>query len=241
MEPLADAPTRLAGGGVDPALAARLAEVTARIEAARERRGSGEPVTLVAASKGVSAARVREACILGVGHLGESYLQEAVHKMPWLAGVVVQWHLIGHLQANKALRALGSFDQIQSVDSLRLAGMLSEGATTAGMVQPVLVQVNLGSEPQKHGFTLAETPEACRQLGRLPGLSLRGMMALGPLASAEDSRPRFQAARVTFDLVRAELGPGFAELSMGMSGDFEVAIESGSTMVRVGTALFGPR
>jgi pyridoxal phosphate enzyme (YggS family) len=223
-------------------LSENLARVSERMEAARARRRTPDgDVKLLAATKGVDAATLRQVVALGITRFGESYMQEAVDKMPWTAGVAVEWHLIGHLQTNKAQRALGSFDVIESVDRMALAELLSQRAVAARMVQPAYIQVNLGREPQKHGFSPERVVDAALAIAALPGLRLHGMMALAPQLSQEDVRPHYAEGRILFDDLRGRLGPDFATLSMGMSADYEVAIEEGSTMVRLGTALFGPR
>ena len=153
------------------------------------------------------------------------------------------WHLIGHLQTNKVRDALDCFDLIHSVDRLPLAEALSRRATEAGRRVDVLVQVNVGEEPQKGGIRAGDLRPALEAMAALPGLRLRGLMTIPPLPrDPEESRPHYREMRKLIDGARGlGFGPELAELSMGMSGDFEVGIEEGATIVRVGTAIFGPR
>lgn len=197
-------------------------------------------VTVVAAAKDRSPEEIRAALAAGIRHVGENYVQEAERKKRAIPEPAV-WHMIGRLQKNKAHKAASLFDWVQTVDSIELAQKLSAAATRLGRTLPVLIQVNIGREPQKagvlpeHVFPLAEAIRA------LPGLELRGLMALPPAPEKpEDSRPYFRAMRQLFEELRAQ---GFAldTLSMGMSADWEVAVEEGATMIRLGTALFGPR
>jgi len=222
---------------------ANIAAVKARLSEAARRAGRrpGE-VLLVAVSKTVAPERVRAAIEAGVPALGENRVQEAKAKIADV-GRAVPWHLIGHLQTNKVRDALACFDVIQSVDRLPLAEALSTRAVQDGRRVEVLVQVNVAEEPEKGGFppaTLRPTLEAIRDL---PGLDLRGLMTIPPLPrEPEDSRPYYRELRKLLDAAQGwGFGPGFTELSMGMSGDFEVGVEEGATIVRVGTAIFGPR
>jgi pyridoxal phosphate enzyme (YggS family) len=169
-------------------------------------------------------------------------VQEAREKIAVL-GRPRPWHLIGHLQTNKVKDALESFDLIHSVDRLPLAEALSRRAAEAGRRVDVLVQVNVGEEPQKGGLRADELRAALETMAGLPGLRLRGLMTIPPLPRApEDSRPYYKEMRKLLDDARRwGLGSDLAELSMGMSGDFEVGVEEGATIVRVGTAIFGAR
>ncbi|HEY5640761.1 MAG TPA: YggS family pyridoxal phosphate-dependent enzyme [Dehalococcoidia bacterium] len=214
--------------------AARLAQVRERIAAACERSGrSPQEVTLIAVSKGFGAAAVREAAAAGVTDIGENRVQEAADKRPELGGLGgVTWHMIGHLQRNKVKAALGLFDVIHSVDSLRLAEAISNRALSN---VPVFLEVNVSQEPTKTGFTIAEVADAYGAARRLH-LDIRGLMTVAPLAErAEDVRPIFR------DLRQTARGLGLKQLSMGMTDDYEVAIEEGATHVRVGRAIFGER
>jgi pyridoxal phosphate enzyme (YggS family) len=212
---------------------ANLERVRERIVRAAERSGRrAEEVLLVGVSKTVPAERVQVAVAAGLPALGENRVQEAARKIA-LLGRSVPWHLIGHLQTNKVKDALALFEVIQSVDRIPLALELSRRAT--GPVQ-VLVEVNLGEEPSKSGFAPAAVMRAVDTVGGLPNLHLRGLMAIPPAGSSvEDARPWFRALRALRDQT------GLAELSMGMSADLEAAVEEGATIVRVGTAIFGPR
>jgi hypothetical protein len=214
-----------------------------RIAQAARRAGRRESdVLLVAVSKTVGVEAIRLAIEAGVPALGENRVQEARGKIAEL-GHPVPWHLIGQLQSNKVRDAVACFDVIQSVDRLSLAQAISTRAAGLGRRMPVLVQVNVGEEPQKGGFLPADLRPALESLAGLPGLELRGLMAIPPAPrEPEDSRPHYRTLRKLLDEAPSwGAGAGCRELSMGMSGDFEVAIEEGATIVRVGTALFGPR
>jgi len=225
------------------ALAAARARVLARIAAAAARAGR-EPasVALVAVSKTVPAARVRAAIEAGLDVLGENRVQEAAGKIPEVGAG--SWHLVGPLQSNKARRAVELFDVVESVDSLGLAQRLDRIAAEVrpGRPLPVLLQVNVAGDPAKAGFTPDEVTAAVAELGALPNLRVEGLMTIGRLeASAEASRPTFRAlAALSRALREAHEGLG-PVLSMGMTDDFEVAVEEGATIVRVGRALFGER
>jgi pyridoxal phosphate enzyme (YggS family) len=222
---------------------ANLAAVQERIAAAARRAGRREDaVLLVGVSKTVDAERVRAAIAAGVPALGENRVQEAREKIAIL-GRPRPWHLIGHLQTNKVKDALESFDLIHSVDRLPLAEALSRRAAEAGRRADVLVQVNVGEEPQKGGLRADELRGALETMAGLPGLRLRGLMTIPPLPHApEDSRPYYkEMGRLLDEARRWGHAPDLTELSMGMSGDFEVGVEEGATIVRVGTAIFGSR
>ena len=203
----------------------RIAEACAR--AGRKR----EEVTLVAVSKTKPAAMVDEAIAAGVTELGENRVQEARDKKPLVRGNA-RWHLIGHLQSNKAKDAVRLFDVIQTIDSVDLAEKVARAAAAAGKVQDVLLEVNIGNEPQKSGATPAEVDSLARSVGKIDALHLRGLMAIPP---AEDARRWFRELRALRDAA------GLPELSMGMTDDFEMAIEEGATIVRIGRAIFGER
>jgi pyridoxal phosphate enzyme (YggS family) len=222
---------------------ANLAAVQERIAVAARRAGRREDsVLLVGVSKTVDAERVRAAIAAGVPALGENRVQEAREKIAIL-GRPRPWHLIGHLQTNKVKDALESFDLIHSVDRLPLAEALSRRAAEAGRRADVLVQVNVGEEPQKGGLRADELRGALETMAGLPGLRLRGLMTIPPLPhEPEDSRPYYKEMRRLLDEARRwGHTPDLTELSMGMSGDFEVAVQEGATIVRVGTAIFGSR
>jgi len=213
-----------------------LERVRERIARAAERAGrrAGD-VTLVAVSKTVEAARVREAIAAGVTALGENRVQEARWKIAEV-GRPVAWHLIGHLQTNKAKDALELFDVIHSLDRLELAAELDRRARARGHDVTVLLQVNVAGEASKGGVAPDEVGRALEAIAKLERVRVRGLMTIPPeVERAEAARGWFRALRE-----RAERHD-LHELSMGMSGDFEVAIEEGATLVRVGTAVFGPR
>ena len=219
----------------------RLAAVRRRIETAAARSGRpGSAVTLVAVSKTMPAAAIREAVSAGVKILGENRVQEAREKIEALPGAA-EWHLIGHLQTNKAKLAVGLFDCIHSLDSVRLAQELGRHAEEAGRPLRCLVEVNVGEEAQKSGVDAAEVRPLLEAARRLPHLSVQGLMTIPPfLPDPESVRPFFRRLRDLRDRLESE-GWTLPDLSMGMSHDFEVAIEEGATLVRIGTAIFGSR
>lgn len=222
-------------------LATNIANVRARIRAAAERGGRrADDVLLVAVTKTVDAARVRDAAALGLRTFGENRVQEAREKIPAVSGV--SWHMIGSLQRNKAKEAVRLFDVLESVDSEALAEELSRRAVEQERAVDVLVQVNMAREPQKHGASPEEAAAVVRRTAALPGLRLRGLMTIAPAVSdPEEVRPVFRALRELRDNLQGVLGVALPELSMGMSEDFEVAIEEGATMVRIGRAIFADR
>lgn len=222
-----------------PDLAENLAEVRGRIaEAAR--RGAGQQVTLVAVTKTHGDEAVRAVHALGVRDVGENKVQEALPKMD-AAAVPVRWHLIGHLQRNKS-KSVERFALVHSIDSVRLAEAVSKVGTTIGRRIPVLVQVNVSGEETKGGFSPGELEADVERLAALEGLEVRGAMTMAPVDAEEKTlRAVFGGARATLDaLQRAGLREA-RELSMGMSGDYEIAVEEGATIVRLGTVLFGAR
>jgi len=203
-----------------------------------------EAVRLVAVSKTVPADRVRAAVQAGITLLGENYIQEAREKIEALQDMDVSWHFIGHLQSNKAKYAVRLFDTIHSVDSLKLARELDKQAAKNAKVQDILIQVNTGKEASKAGVYEEEALALVRRAGRMAHLSVKGLMTLPPYFNAPDKvRPYFLALRELRDRIQAEALPGVSmdELSMGMTGDFEAAIQEGATLVRIGTAIFGER
>jgi pyridoxal phosphate enzyme (YggS family) len=225
-------------------IAQNLAAVRDRMAAAA-RRASRDPaeVRLVAVSKTVAVARLQEAAAAGQRLFGENYLQEARPKVAAL-GPGVEWHFIGHLQSKKAKGAVELFDLIHSVDRPKLAQALEETAARRGKVQEVLIQVNLAGEESKSGAAPATMPDLLREIRSCPHLRVMGLMTMPPwLADPEAVRPYFKALRELRDSLRlmSLTESMLPELSMGMSGDFEAAIEEGATLVRVGTAIFGSR
>jgi pyridoxal phosphate enzyme (YggS family) len=219
-----------------------LAAVRGRIAAAAARAGRRtDSVTIIAVTKGHPLERVREAAGAGLLDVGESRVQEATAKQAAWPDAPVRWHLVGHLQRNKARLAVGRFALIHSLDSLRLADALEAGAAAAGVVQDVLVEVNVAREPQKSGAMPEEAPDLVARAAGLPHLVVRGLMTLAPYdAPAAVQHRVFGELRELRDrLATSDLG--LAVLSMGMSADFEAAVEEGATMVRLGTILFGER
>lgn len=247
--PVADAQARPPkGAGLDEArqpsaIRANWERLRARVGAAAARRGRNpREVTIVAVSKTFPAAAVQEAYDDGLRIFGENRVQEALDKQPMLPADS-EWHLIGHLQTNKARQAVGRFALIHSVDSVHLARELDKQAAKRNLRQPVLVQVNVADEETKSGFEPHDVVDAAVAIGQLAHLEVRGFMTIGPLvANPEEARPVFAELRRLRDRTW-ERCPELAlrELSMGMTGDFEVAIEEGATLIRVGRALFGER
>lgn len=214
----------------------RVQGVRERIARACARSGRApDEVTLVAVCKGFSTEAIRQAVQAGVRHLGENRVQEAEGKRGDLAGLPedVAWHMVGHLQSNKVKKALKLFDIIHSVDSLHLAETVSGRALTA---VPVFLEVNVSSEPGKFGFSPRELPAACGSISRLPNIDVLGLMTVAPLApDPEQARPVFRRLRELASSL------GLRQLSMGMTDDFEVAVEEGATHLRIGRAIFGER
>ncbi|HEV7570936.1 MAG TPA: YggS family pyridoxal phosphate-dependent enzyme [Thermoanaerobaculia bacterium] len=211
------------------------AEVEGRIARACERAGrSRDDVTLVAVSKTFPASFVDEAIEAGITEVGENRVQEARDKKPLVRGSA-RWHLIGHLQTNKSKDAVKLFDVIQAVDSLDLAEKLARAADNQGKRLEVMLQVNIGDEPQKSGIARSDVESIAKQAAALAPLHVIGLMAIPPIGTPEESRPYFRELRSMRDAL------GLRHLSMGMSEDFETAIAEGSTMVRVGRAIFGTR
>ncbi|HEY49120.1 MAG TPA: YggS family pyridoxal phosphate-dependent enzyme [Dehalococcoidia bacterium] len=211
-------------------------DIEQRIAGACERAGrSQEEVTLIAVTKTVAPHAIEAAFKSGIRHFGENRVQEAKPKIEELESLRkhVTWHMVGHLQTNKAKTALSIFDIIHSIDSLRLARILSDHTKKK---LPVLIEVNVAAEPTKSGLLLHEVDEAVRDIGRLPNLEIEGLMTIAPLVNdAEEVRPVFRRLRHLGEAL------GLKHLSMGMTDDFEVAIEEGATLVRIGRAIFGER
>lgn len=202
-------------------------------------------IKMVAVTKTVAAERIVEAIETGLTVLGENRVQEAQEKIPRLSSYRdIRWHLIGHLQTNKAQKAVQLFHMIQSVDGLKIAEKIGRHAAESGQVMPVLVEVNLGKEQTKHGVPEEELMDMVRQASGLRNIKIKGLMALPPYCpNPEDARPFFKRLRELAHAIRHMEIPDveMTELSMGMSHDFTVAIEEGATMVRIGTAIFGER
>lgn len=224
----------------------RLEEVRGRIAAAARRRDRDlEDITLVAVSKTHPAAIVSQASTFGVTDFGENRVQEAETKIGELGLANIRWHLIGHLQANKVRRAVKLFDVIHSLDSVELARRLERSCLELGRENlSVLIQVDLAGEATKSGAPVDVLPELVKVVNECSHLSLKGLMVLPPFfADPESVRPFFRRLRELRDelQVAGQFGKARGELSMGMTHDFEVAIEEGATMLRVGTAIFGER
>ena len=224
----------------------RLDDVRARIERAARRAGRDPGgITLVAVSKSVPVERLREAIAVGCRVFGENRVQEADVKMEALNGYPgLEWHLIGPLQTNKIKAAVGRFALLHAVDRLEVAERLDRAARERGLTQAILLEVNVAGEKTKHGFTPDELARVTERMGALKGIRVLGLMAIPPAAGApEEARSQFRRLRKLAAEAQALKIPGVTmrELSMGMSGDFEVAVEEGATLVRIGTALFGPR
>ncbi|WP_440953668.1 YggS family pyridoxal phosphate-dependent enzyme [Methanococcoides sp. FTZ1] len=198
-------------------------------------------VKLVSVTKTVDTDRINESIRAGATIIGENRVQEFDEKCDCIPPC--EKHLIGHLQTNKVKRAVELFDVIQSVDSLKVAEEIDKRAGELGKVQKVFLQVNIGNEPQKYGFGTDEIADAIKDIRTLSNIHVRGLMCIPPYVSAEEARPYFRKMKAIFDELKQEkLGNiDIQELSMGMSGDYKVAIEEGATMVRIGSGIFGKR
>ncbi|RKX20277.1 MAG: YggS family pyridoxal phosphate-dependent enzyme [Candidatus Zixiibacteriota bacterium] len=221
---------------------ANIKMVKEKIRVAAEKSGrTSEAITLVAVTKRFSAAIIREAVKDGLTDIGESRLQEAAPKIKEL-GHIARWHMIGHLQTNKVRKAIPLFDLIQSLDSYKLADEINRQAETLERKVNCLLEVNSSGEDSKYGFRPDETPGAIKKLTDLEHINLCGLMTIGPYTDDTDAiRRAFVLTRELFTEGQKIVGDNFSTLSMGMSSDYELAIEEGSTMVRVGTAIFGIR
>lgn len=221
-----------------------LSKVRERIAVAARRAGRNpDDVVLIAASKGVDMERLNEGLSAGIRVLGESKVQEAMPKLQTL-GNKAEWHFIGHLQSNKVKYVVGAFTLIHSVDSIELSEEINSRAEKIGMVQNVLLEVNISGEKGKFGIMPDKVNAITKASSGLKHISLRGFMTVPPYSDdPEDTRPYFRTLRELRDnaILTGICAGDCRELSMGMSGDFEVAIEEGATMVRVGTAIFGVR
>jgi PLP dependent protein len=222
-----------------PDLSARLADVRTRIEAAVGRGGHGQTVTIVGVTKTYGPEAPLAAWDAGLRDVGENKVQEALGKMPRVA-VPLRWHLIGHLQRNK-VKQIDEFDLIHSMDSARLADALAAHGQSRGRPVEVLAQVNVSGEETKGGYQTSMFVQEADRLRGLSGIVVRGVMTMAPFDAAEPTlRSVFAEARRCAEALRAAGHPA-TELSMGMSGDYEVAVEEGATLVRLGTVLFGAR
>ena len=222
-----------------PGLAERVAEVRARIQAAVARGSLGQRVTIVAVTKTHGPEAARAAYEAGLHDVGENKVQEALKKMT-AVDVPVRWHLIGHLQRNK-IKALEQFVLLHSLDSARLADTVCEFGIARGRAVDALIELNLSGEDSKGGFTLSELLPEAERLVSLSGIRIRGVMTMASFTATESELHRtFAEARAARDTL-VEAGHPAEELSMGMSNDYEIAVEEGATMVRLGTTLFGAR
>ena len=222
-----------------------VSRVRERISAACRRCGRGpDDVKLLAISKTFPPESIRAAYEVGLRDFGENRVQEAKAKRPALADLSITWHLVGHLQTNKAKAARELFHWVHSVDSLRLAQKLEQAAGPGGGRLPILLEVNLGGEESKAGVRESEISQLAEQISQLATLEIRGLMVIPPFFDdPEQVRPYFRRLRELAQEIdaRSIANVSMRELSMGMSTDFEVAIEEGATVIRVGTAIFGPR
>jgi pyridoxal phosphate enzyme (YggS family) len=222
----------------------RLKNIKDRINESAVRSGRDpKSVRLVAVSKTVPASRVKEAIDAGVDILGENYVQETRTKFNELAAYPISWHFIGHLQTNKAKYAVRLFDLIHSVDSLKLARELDKQAKKVNKVQDILIQINIGKEASKSGADAESVSNLVKDISFLGNISVKGLMIMPPFFdNPEKVRPYFSGLRNLRDQIHQTLKRvDLHELSMGLSNDFEVAIEEGATFVRIGTAIFGER
>jgi pyridoxal phosphate enzyme (YggS family) len=219
-----------------------LEAVRVRIAEAAARAGrDATEVGIVAVTKTHPAAAVLDAVANGLGDVGENKVQEAVAKQDACRNVPVRWHLIGHLQRNKAKQAVGRFALIHSVDSIRLADALEQAAAAANLVQDILVQVNVAREAQKDGIAPEDAEALVRHVGTLPHLALKGWMTMAPFTDDETViRSTFRGLRELSSRYPVS-GLRYPVLSMGMSSDFEIAVEEGATLLRLGTILYGER
>ncbi len=226
-------------------IAENLDRILTKIREACDRVGRNpEEVRIVAAAKGQGREKIQEAVAQGIRIIGHNYVQEAVSEAPLEGSSDLEVHMIGHLQKNKTGKAVELFHTIQTVDNAQLASALNRRATETGRIMGVMIQINVASEPQKSGIPPEEAESLISVIRSLPALRLRGLMTMPPFFDdPEAARPYFGALRELRDklVTSGILTPKMVELSMGMTGDFEVAVEEGATMVRIGTALFGPR
>lgn len=223
-------------------LAENLELIEKRIHAACERAGRArDSVLLLAVSKTHPPETIHAAVNLGLTHFGENKIQEAKSKIPNSPGKS-RWHFIGHLQSNKCREAVELFEMIQGVDSLSIAQEINKRAEQSGKTMPILFEVNVAGEASKFGYKPEQLLADLAAVNALPRLEIHGLMAIPPYNPVpEKARPYFQKLRTLKEQAEALLGVPLPHLSMGMSGDFEVAIEEGATIIRVGTALFGER
>jgi len=202
-----------------------------------------EGVRLVAAVKTRTPEEILEAIEAGIAIIGHNYVQEAEAGFP-LIGRQAEWHLIGHLQSNKAKKAVGIFDMIETVDSFKLAGAIDKACRNMDRTMPILIEINSGEEPQKAGVMPHDAASLIQEIATLTHVKIMGLMTMGPFTGdPEEARPYFQKTRAVFDDISGSNMPGVKMkiLSMGMSNSYEVAVEEGANMVRIGTKIFGER
>jgi pyridoxal phosphate enzyme (YggS family) len=225
-------------------IAANISKIRQQIAAAAARAGrDAHSIRLMAVTKTVSPEKISQAINAGITMFGENYVQEAKEKITIL-GKQTQWHMIGHLQTNKAKYALTLFDYVHSVDRIELARELDKRARVAGHKMNILIEVNVSGEQTKNGVSAKDVHALITHISPLENISVRGLMTMAPYSdNPENSRPYFSALRNLHNQISREQIPGIRmeELSMGMTDDFEVAIEEGATIVRIGRAIFGPR
>lgn len=225
-------------------IAGNVRAVTERMASAAARAArDADAITLMAVTKTILPDTIKAAAACGISIVGENRIQEAATKIAALDDLSVEWHFIGHLQSNKAKRAVQLFSTIESVDSLDLAVALNRLARDSDTTLRILLEVNTSGEPSKHGFPPTEVERAATKIQSLPALEIEGLMTVGPLTN--DVRETRQAFRLLRGL-QQQLASRYTEtdwetLSMGMTDDFEIAIEEGATLIRVGRAIFGPR
>lgn len=226
-------------------IAQRVQSVLSAIRSAAEKAGRRpDDIRLVAATKTVTADRIREGIGAGLSILGENRVQEALPKIEALAQAPVQWHFIGHLQRRKVRSVVGMFELIHSVDSLELAQEIDRRAGEAGRPQDILLEVNIGGETTKAGFHPDGLIQLVSMMASLSHIQIKGLMAIPPpTTEAESARTYFVRLRKLAEAIAVQRIPGVAmnELSMGMSNDYEIAVQEGATLVRVGSAIFGAR
>ncbi len=226
-------------------IAQRVESVLSAIRSAAEKAGRRpDSIRLVAATKTVTADRIREGIGAGLSILGENRVQEAIPKVEALAQAPVRWHFIGHLQRRKVRSVVGIFELIHSVDSLELAQEIDRRAGEASRPQAILLEVNIGGETTKGGFHQDGFVQLVSTMAALSNIQIKGLMAIPPpTAEPESARTYFVRLRELAEAIAAQRIPGVAmdELSMGMSNDYDIAVQEGATLVRVGSAIFGER
>ena len=203
-----------------------------------------EHITLVAASKGKTAKDVEEAINNGIKFIGESYIQEAEDKIHTVGQNRAKWHMIGHLQSKKVKKAVQLFDMIETIDSFKLASIVSETCENIGKIMPVLIEINSGEEQNKTGIMPSEAEKFIKKAALLKGIKIEGLMTIGPFTDIpEEIRPYFRLTKTLFDHIKSCNIPEISMkyLSMGMSDSYKIAMEEGASIIRIGTAIFGQR